>query len=157
MAIRYRRVAHMLGKSAAHEQTNKQTKYMKNIIAIAAFAAFTIVAQAANPSNWAPPDYSKNLVTSKAQAEDCCKADAKVALVCKDCKTTNEKAGTDKEGILGWFKAESMHDCAGCKGKITTQETASGKGQRTVTTKHECSKCGKDSAYTCSTHAKNAK
>ena len=53
-----------------------KTKYMKNIIAIVAFAALTIGAQADNHSNWVPPTYSKNLVTSKAQADDCCKAGA---------------------------------------------------------------------------------
>lgn len=93
---------------------------------------------------------------TKAQAEDCCKADAKVALACKDCKTVNEKPGSDKKGILSWFEADSTHDCDGCKGKITVKQIGAGKVQDAQYT-HECSKCGKDSAFTCSTHSKHAK
>ena len=132
---------------------------MKNIrIFIAAvIAATSITASAANPSNWTPPSYSDKRVNSKAEAEDCCKAEAKVALVCKDCKTSTEKAGTDKKGIMSWFDAEATHDCSGCKGKVTFKPSAGGKAPATATHTHECSKCGKGSAYTCSTHAKDAK
>ncbi len=128
-------------------------KHIRNLI-IAVLATVAINAQA-SPANW-PLTYQDNHVKTKAMAEDCCKADAKVALVCKDCKTVNEKPGTEKEGILGWFKADSMHDCDGCKGKITVKQIAGGKVQDTEYA-HVCSKCGKDSAFTCSTHAKAAK
>ena len=127
---------------------------MKNIIILAAIA-LTAITSNASPANW-PPTYLDRPITSKAEAEDCCKADAKVALVCKDCKTTNEKPGTDKKGILSWFEADSMHDCDGCKGKITVKQIAGGKVQD-ARYSHECSKCGKNSASTCSTHAKQAK
>lgn len=125
-------------------------KHIRNLI-IAVLATVAINADA-SPANW-PPTYQDKRVTTKAMAEDCCKAEAKVALACKDCKTMNEKPGTDKEGILGWFKPESTHDCDGCKGKITVRQSPVGKGSSSTIT-HECSKCGKDSAFTCSTHAK---
>ena len=48
-----------------------------------------------------------------------CLPKEKVALACVDCKTVTEKGGEDKKGILSWFKPDSMHDCSGCKGRIT--------------------------------------
>lgn len=123
-----------------------------NIIIAAIFAAFLTTTHA-GPSNWSGwATTSTNRITTLKAAEDCCKPDQKVALVCKDCKSVTEKPGSDKKGILGWFKADSMHDCSGCEGKITTKYLASSKGQPTSEYKHLCSKCGPDSAYTCATH-----
>ena len=67
-------------------------------------------------------------------------------------KTVSEKGGEDKKGIMGWFKADSMHDCDGCKGKITFKGNPAGKSPQTPEYKHVCSKCGPDSAFTCATH-----
>ena len=92
-------------------------------------------------------------VKTKAEAKSCCKPGEKVALACKDCKTVNEKDGDkDEKGILAWFAPDSMHDCSGCKGKVTYKEHGSGKGTGHAEYKHVCSKCGPDSAFTCATH-----
>jgi hypothetical protein len=113
---------------------------------VAAFATTTI----AGPTPW-PPNYPTRVKT-KAEAESCCLPKEKVALACKDCKTVNEKSGKDKKGIMAWFAPDSMHDCSGCHGKITVKQAASGKGATYGTYTHVCSKCGKNSAYTCATH-----
>ena len=116
-------------------------------------AMFTSSAVAGpGPGNW-PPNFPTHVKT-KADAEACCLPKEKVALACADCKTVSEKSGEDKKGILGWFKADAMHDCSGCKGKVTYKEHGTGKGTGSAEYKHVCSKCGPDSAYTCSTHKK---
>ena len=84
---------------------------------------------------------------------DCCLPKEKVALACKDCKTVNEKSGEDKKGIPAWFKADSTHDCSGCKGVITVK-SGTAKSGPAAESKHVCSKCGPDSAMTCATHKK---
>lgn len=119
-------------------------------LAAAVFASSAIAGP--GPGTW-PPNFPTH-VKSKKQAEECCLPKQKVALACVDCKTVNEKSGEDKKGILSWFKADSMHDCSGCKGKITVKYPTSGKGNPWTEYKHVCSKCGPDSAYTCATHKK---
>jgi hypothetical protein len=121
-----------------------------NIIIAAIFAAF-ITTTHAGPSNWSGwATTSTNRITTLKAAEDCCKPDQKVALVCKDCKTITEKPGSDKEGILGWFKADSMHGCAGCSGQIVARlPSKRGPGD---SYRHVCSKCGENSASICSSH-----
>jgi len=133
-------------------QTLKDTmKLTKLHLALAIGAAmFTTTAMADGPRNW-PTGFPTNVKT-KEQAEKCCVPKAKVALACKDCKTVNEKGGEDKKGILGWFKADSTHDCSGCKGKITVHEIPGGKVPAMTEYKHVCSKCGPESAFTCATH-----
>lgn len=106
----------------------------------------------ADSTRW-PLPYQDQVIRTKTQAENCCKPEAKVALACKDCKTSTEKSGTEKKGIMAWFKPDSMHDCDGCKGKITVKQFAAGK-VNDVQYSHVCSKCGPKSAFTCSTHAK---
>lgn len=139
--------------TASENKLSKHNLHMKTIrLLIAALLAASAITANAGPAGW-PPPYQDRRVKSKAEAEDCCKPDAKVALACKDCKTSNEKPGTDKKGILSWFEADSMHDCAGCKGKITVRQLAGGKVNDVQYT-HVCSKCSADSAFTCSTHAK---
>lgn len=119
----------------------------------AAVAAMNLTAFAGpGPGGGWPAGFPTH-VTTKKQAEACCLPKEKVALACKDCKTVNEKDGEkDKKGILGWFKPDSMHDCDGCKGKVTYKEHGAGKGTGSSTYKHVCSKCGPDSAFTCATH-----
>ena len=122
-------------------------------LAIAA-AIFTNSAIADPPYRW-PAGYPTR-VTTKEAAEQCCQPKEKVALVCKDCKTVTEKPGEEKKGILGWFKADSKHDCTGCKGTVTVRQIPTGQGTSTSIGeyKHVCSKCGPESAYTCATHKK---
>ena len=123
-----------------------------SIFTAAIFAAFVSTTYAGPSGPW-PPNFPTH-VTTKAQAESCCKPGEKVAMACKDCKTVTEKDGEkDKKGILAWFAPDSMHDCDGCKGKITYTGSPA-KGSQTPVYKHVCSKCGPDSAYTCSTHKK---
>jgi hypothetical protein len=50
---------------------------------------------------------------------------------------------------MAWFKGDSTHGCSGCGGKITTKTVGADKGPSVATYTHECSKCGKDSAYVC--------
>lgn len=124
---------------------------------IAAIFAALLTTTHAGPSNWSGwATTSNNRITTLKAAEDCCKPDQKVGLVCKDCKTVTEKPGSDKKGILGWFKADSTHDCPGCSGKITVRQIPTGQRNSTSISeyKHVCTKCGADSAYTCATHKK---
>jgi hypothetical protein len=117
-------------------------------------AMFTTSAVAGpGPGTW-PPNFP-TVVKTKAEAEACCLPKEKVALACKDCKTTIEKVGDkDKKGILGWFAPDSKHDCSGCSGKITLKSPGSGKAGTAGEYTHTCSKCGDESAYTCATHKK---
>ena len=120
-----------------------------------AVAAMNLTAFAGPGIGGLPTDFPTQVKT-KAEAESCCKPGEKVALACKDCKTVNAKDGDkDKKGILAWFAPDSMHDCDGCKGKITYKEHGAGKGTGSSEYKHVCSKCGPDSAYSCSTHKKS--
>jgi len=82
------------------------------ILTAALFAAF-VSASHAGPANRSG-SYPTRINTKEA-AMECCLPNEKVALACKDCKTLTEKPGTDKKGILGWFKADSKHDCLGCR------------------------------------------
>ena len=125
------------------------------IILAALFAAFVSTTHAGPPGlpfgEWR--GFAANRITTEKAAEDCCAVPkVKVALVCNDCKTANEKSGEDKKGVMGWFKADSMHDCSGCKGKITVGLPT--KGGRAAEYTHTCSKCGADSALVCSSHKK---
>ena len=114
-------------------------------------AMFTTSAMAGpGPQTW--PTGFPTVVKTEAQAMKCCLPKEKVALACKDCKTVNEKAGEDKKGIVGWFKADSTHDCSGCSGKVTVKRVGGDKGTTLSEYKHVCSKCGPDSAFTCATH-----
>lgn len=125
-----------------------------SILTAALFAAFISTTYAGpDPANRWPTGFPTR-VTTKAAAEDCCQPKEKVALVCKDCKTVTEKPGEEKTGILAWFKPDSMHDCSGCKGKITYKEHGVAKGTGSAAYKHVCSKCGPESAYSCATHQK---
>jgi hypothetical protein len=125
-------------------------KLNKLHLALALATTMLTASAAAGPTNW-PPNYPTRVKT-KAQAAECCLPNEKVALACKDCKTVNEKSGKDKKGIMAWFAPDSTHDCSGCGGKITVKQAGSGKGAPYGTYSHVCSKCGKDSAYTCATH-----
>ncbi len=121
-------------------------------LALAIGAMFTTSAIAGpGPGGGWPAGFPTHVKT-KEQAEACCLPKAKVALACKDCKTVSEKGGEDKKGILGWFKADSTHDCSGCSGKVTVHEIPGGKVPAHTTYKHVCSKCGPESAFTCATH-----
>jgi hypothetical protein len=125
-----------------------------SIITAALFAAFVSTASAGPNTYGGWTGYLDNRVTTKQAAEDCCKEkDVKVALVCKDCKSAEEKPGTEKKGIMGWFKADSTHDCSGCGGKITVKGPSE-KGGPAGTYQHVCSKCGDKSAIICSSHKK---
>ena len=127
-----------------------------NIIIAAIFAAFVTTSHA-GPPGIGYGGYAGNLgnpIKMEKAAMDCCKEEGvQLALVCKDCKTANEKPGTDKKGVAGWFKADSTHDCSGCGGKITVG--APTKGGRAAEYTHTCSKCGANSALVCSSHKKS--
>jgi hypothetical protein len=120
-------------------------------LAVMAFASLTIAAQAGpDPANRWPTGFP-TVVKSEKQAMACCLPGEKVALACKDCKTVDAKGGEDKKGIAAWFKPDSTHACSGCGGKVT-YKVQEGKGTGQATSKHVCSKCGADSAFTCATH-----
>ena len=128
-------------------------KLIRLHLALAIGAAMFTTSAIAGPGpggGW-PAGFPTHVKTA-AHAEKCCLPKEKVALACKDCKTVNEKSGEDKKGILGWFKADSTHDCSGCGGKITVHQPPGGKVPAISTYKHVCSKCGPDSAFTCATH-----
>jgi hypothetical protein len=120
-----------------------------------AVAAMNLTAFAGpGPGTW--PTGFPTVVKTKTEAEACCLPKEKVALACKDCKTSIEKDGEkDKKGILAWFAPDSKHDCSGCGGKITIKTPGSGKSGTAGEYTHTCSKCGDNSAYTCATHKKS--
>jgi len=123
-------------------------KPLKTMIAMA-LAAFTLTTIAAGP-DWPPPPW-KRINTAK-QAEECCDAGGKVAFSCKDCKVLNETG--DKKKAAALFDKNATHECSGCKGKVTVRQVGAGKGPTEIKFTHDCSKCGKESAFTCATHVK---
>jgi len=92
-------------------------------------------------------------VKTKAEAMECCQPGEKLALACKDCKTSIVKE--DKKSVASWFSADDTHDCSGCGGKISLKVAGGGKGPTLSEYTHTCTKCGADSAYTCATHKKS--
>jgi hypothetical protein len=121
---------------------------LKLTLLLGAAVATMNVAAVAGPG---PQNFPRRIKT-KEEAADCCKARARVALACPDCKTT--EVGKNEKGIMAWFKPDSTHDCSGCGGKITVKQSVSGKGATYGTYTHVCSKCGKDSPYVCTDHKK---
>ena len=131
-------------------------KLTKLHLALAIGAAMFTTSAIAGPGPGTWPTGFPTHVKTKAEAEACCLPKEKVALACKDCKTSAEKDGeNDKKGILAWFAPDSKHDCTGCGGKITVKTTGGGKGPTVSEYTHTCSKCGDNSAYTCATHKKS--
>ena len=131
---------------------------MKNIIksillATALLVAFTTASQAGPAKNWPWENYY--ILQSKAQTEKL-PAKSNVALACKDCKTVVASCCVDDapKSFLSWFKEDQTHGCDGCKGTI---KYVGNLKNPTPLHSHECSKCAKDSAYTCTDHAPNAK
>ena len=116
-------------------------------LALALAAALFTTSAIAGPGGKTPADFPTR-VTTKEQAMDCCKAKARVALACTDCKALD--IGKDEKGVLAWFAADSTHDCSGCGGKITV--SAGEKKGTSASYKHVCSKCGEKSAYVCTDH-----
>ena len=126
-----------------------------SMLLAAIFAVFLSNTHAA-PAGLGFSEWARNFdnrVTTEKAAMECCLPKEKVALLCKDCKTVNEKSGEDKKGVASWFKAGSIHDCSGCGGKITVK-SASTKGGSGAEYTHTCSKCGADTALVCATHKK---
>ena len=125
-------------------------KLMTNRIALLASAIMSALSLTAMAGP-GPQDFPRR-ITAKEEAMDCCKAGAKVALVCKDCK--NLEVGKDQKGVAAWFKPDATHGCTGCGGKISVKQVGPGKGATYAEYKHVCSKCGAKSAYTCTNHRK---
>jgi hypothetical protein len=126
----------------------------KSVFLIAAvMAALTASTQAGSGKNW-PVDFNLPVKT-KAEAEKL-PAKSNIALVCKDCKTVVSSCCVDDapKSFLSWYKADQTHGCDGCKGTIKFVGSAKNPAPAHS---HECSKCGKGSAYTCADHAPNAK
>jgi len=116
-------------------------------ILFALLAAMVVTVRADSP-NW--PRKPWEPIKTEKQALACCTEGGKVALACPDCKTLDTQ--TEKKGFAAWFKADSKHGCASCKGVITVRQIGGGKVTDTQY-KHECSKC-KAEAFTCATHQK---
>ncbi|MEQ1862162.1 MAG: hypothetical protein ABMA13_19775 [Chthoniobacteraceae bacterium] len=125
-------------------------KLTKLHLVLAIGAAMFTTSAIAGPGGKTPADLPTRVET-KEQAMDCCKAKAKVALACMDCKSV--EVGKDEKGILAWFAPDSKHGCSGCGGKITV--TSGDKKGTSGTYKHVCSKCGPDSASVCTDHKKS--
>lgn len=124
----------------------------KSILIASAMLGLTSISNAGPAKNF-PVDYNFP-VKSQAEAEKL-PVKANIALVCKDCKTVVDSCCVDDKPktFLSWFKSEETHECSGCKGVIKFVGTSKNPA---ATRSHECSKCGKDSAYTCADHAPNA-
>jgi hypothetical protein len=131
-----------------HERESGNRMKTKSFAVIAGAFAMLSLTALAGPG---PQDFPRRLATEK-EAMDCCKGGGKVALACPDCKTV--EVAKDAKGVAGWFKKDSTHGCAGCKGKITLQQPPGGKGTSYATSQHECSKGTKDSPYVCTDHKK---
>ncbi len=119
-------------------------------LALAIAAAMFTTSAIAGPGAHTPADFPVK-VTTKEQAMDCCKAKAKVAIACPDCKSVD--VAKDEKGVLGFFAPDSKHSCSGCGGKITVK--SGDKSGTTATYQHVCSKCTKDSPYVCTDHKKS--
>ena len=129
----------------------KSIKYHLAVAIAMASAVLATSALAGPPPNWPP-----NVPTVVKSKEDAVKyPKEKVALACKDCKSVAEKSGEDKKGILSWFSTNDKHDCSGCSGKVTIKQIGGGKVPGIPEYTHTCTKCGDNSAYTCTTHMKN--
>ena len=126
-------------------------KTIKTTLALV-LGALTLTSFAAGP-DWPPAPWTR--IANRPQAEDCCKAGGKVAIACTDCKAINETG--DAKKAASFFDKNAKHECSGCKGTMTVKQLGGGKGPVDVKSTHECSKCGKDSAFTCATHVKGAK
>jgi hypothetical protein len=126
-------------------------KTTKTLGLVATLAAATFTSSA-----FAGPGFQDlpRRITTEKEAMECCLPKAHIALACKDCKTLNVKTGDVKKDVLAWFKGDSTHGCSGCGGKIAVKTVGSDKGPTVATYAHECSKCGKDSAYVCTDHKK---
>ena len=129
-------------------------KLTKLHLALAIAAAMFTTSAIAGPGPGTWPTGFPTVVKSEKEAMDCCLPKEKVALACKDCKTVTEKRGEEKKGIAAWFAPDSMHDCSGCKGKLTVKHVGGDKGGTITEYSHTCTKCGDKSAYTCATHKK---
>src|SRR4051812_28993343 len=99
-----------------NKQSNMKTpRKLSLILAVAAALVSTSAFAGPGPGNF--PAGFPTQVKTKEQAMDCCKPGEKLALACKDCKTSDVKE--DKKSIASWFSADDKHDCSGCGGKIT--------------------------------------
>lgn len=147
------RVTQPMGGTKTSNKHHMKTRI--SIFTAAIFAAFISTTYAGpGPGTW--PTGFPTHVKTKAEAESCCKPGEKVALACKDCKTSTEKDGEkDKKGIMSWFAPDDKHDCSGCGGKITLKGNPASKAPQTSEYTRTCSKCGDKSAYTCATHKKS--
>ena len=125
-------------------------KLTKLHLVVAIGAALFTTAAIAGPGGKTPADFPTRVAT-KEEAMDCCKAKAKVALACTDCKSVD--VAKDEKGVLAWFAPDSKHECSGCGGKITV--AGGEKKGTTASYKHVCSKCGPESAYVCTDHKKS--
>jgi hypothetical protein len=121
-------------------------------IALAIGAAIFTTSAIAGPGPGTWPTNFPTVVKSEKEAMACCLPKEKLALACKDCKTSTEKSGEDKKGVAAWFAPDSKHDCSGCGGKLTVKKVGGDKGVTISEYSHTCSKCGDSSAYTCATH-----
>lgn len=74
----------------------------------------------------------------------------KVAMACSKCQSIQVAEVEGEESRPGWFKADSEHGCPGCGGKIKVSHVSSKTGQAHKVI-HNCTECGDDSAYCCST------
>src|SRR4051795_664049 len=128
----------------------KTSRKLSLVFAVAAAFLGTSAFAGPGPGNF--PAGFPTQVKTKAEAMECCKPGEKLALACKDCKTSVVKE--DKKSIASWFAADDTHDCSGCGGKITLKATGGGKGPTLSEYTHPCTKCGAESAYTCATHKK---
>lgn len=127
-------------------QTQTMKTICKSILIAIALLGFTSVTQAA-PNIVFPKSYD-TVVKSEADAAKLPQG-SKIALSCTSCKTLIEKKCDDKKSWRDWFKPQSNHDCPGCGGKITYN------GNKTTNFPvhtHVCSKCGDNSAFTCTGH-----
>jgi hypothetical protein len=123
------------------------------LLAGALLASLTTMSQAGANKNW--PWDNPAQIRSKVEAEKL-PAKTNISLACKDCKTVVASCCVDDapKSFLSWFKTDQTHGCDGCKGTI--KYVGSTKNPMPAHS-HECSKCGKGSAYTCADHAPNAK
>lgn len=126
-------------------------KTLQTICAV--FLAGLILSAFGAGPDWPPAPWQR--ITTKKQALDCCEGGGKVAITCKDCKVLTETS--DPKKAAAFFDKNATHECDGCKGKVTVRQVGAGKGPTEVKYTHDCTKCGKGTAFTCATHVKGAK
>ncbi len=129
-------------------------KMMRSACLIAVVVMGLIVGVQAEKSNWASRESGAESVFKPIQSTkdvESLKPGDAVAMVCAKCKTVKVVAvsSPDSRGHIQFVRPGTVHECPGCGGKIQIRP-----GTKETEVVHECSKCGSESAFCCTSKGK---